>query len=74
MYYIWTSSLSIKIIYHKLQDCPSCVYRPVCNNGVDFLSELNNFFGRFEAMNNSPAVKSVPHQDEKLVCIDIAEV
>ena len=47
---------------------------PVYDDDVDFLNEWNNLFGRFEALSNSPAVKSVPHQDEKALCLDIAEV
>ena len=47
---------------------------PVCDDDVDFLNELNVFFGRFEALNNSPAVKYFPHQDEQALILDIAKV
>ena len=47
---------------------------PACDDDMEFLNELNNFFGRFESLNNSPAVKSIPHQVEKALCHDIAEV
>ena len=47
---------------------------PVCDDDVDFLNEQNNFFRRFEALKNSPAVKTVPHEDEKALCLVIAKV
>ena len=47
---------------------------PVCDNDVDFLNELNNFFGRFEALNNYSVMKSVPHQDEKALYHDMVVV
>ena len=36
----------------------------VCDDDLDFLNELNNFFGRFEALNKTPSVKTVSHQDK----------
>ena len=47
---------------------------PVCDDDMDFLNELNNFFGRSEALNNTPAVRTVPCQDGKALCLDKAEV
>uniref|UniRef100_A0A4W6DNS9 Reverse transcriptase domain-containing protein n=1 Tax=Lates calcarifer TaxID=8187 RepID=A0A4W6DNS9_LATCA len=47
---------------------------PVSEVDADFLNELNNFFGRFEALNSTRAEKALPHQHEKVLCLDIAEV
>ncbi|KAM4582719.1 uncharacterized protein V3H82_006706 [Fundulus diaphanus] len=47
---------------------------PVGEADADFLNGLNNFFGRFEALNNTPAVKAVPHQEEEVLCLDAADV
>lgn len=32
-----------------------------CN--TDFLNDLNNYFGQFDALNNTPAVKATIHHD-----------
>lgn len=45
-----------------------------CDDDVNFLNELNDFFGRFEALNCTPAGKAVPHWDEKALCLDTADV
>ncbi|XP_068506804.1 transmembrane protein 176 isoform X8 [Syngnathus scovelli] len=47
---------------------------PVGEVDADFLNGLNNFFGRFEALNGTPAVKTVPHQEEEVLCLDSADV
>lgn len=39
---------------------------PLPVTDMDFLNDLNNFFGRFEALNGTSAVKAVPHQDERV--------
>lgn len=41
---------------------------------MDFLNELNNLFGRFEALNSTPAEEAVLHQDEKTLCLDTTDV
>lgn len=40
---------------------------PVCEDDADFLSKLNNFYRRFDAVNSTPAGKTVPQQHEKAV-------
>lgn len=41
---------------------------PACKDAVDFLNKLNNFSERFLAE------KAVPHQGEKALCLDTADV
>jgi len=45
-----------------------------CSNDADFLNDLNNFFGGFEALNSTSAVKAVPRQDEKALCLNTVDV
>uniref|UniRef100_A0A3B5QR38 UF2 component of NDC80 kinetochore complex n=1 Tax=Xiphophorus maculatus TaxID=8083 RepID=A0A3B5QR38_XIPMA len=47
---------------------------PVGEVDADFLNGLNNFVGRFEALNSTPAKKTVPHQEEEALCLDTADV
>uniref|UniRef100_A0A3B5PZ90 Reverse transcriptase domain-containing protein n=1 Tax=Xiphophorus maculatus TaxID=8083 RepID=A0A3B5PZ90_XIPMA len=47
---------------------------PVGEVDADFLNGLNNFFGRLEALNSTPAKKTVPHQEEDPLCLDTADV
>ncbi|KAI3351053.1 hypothetical protein L3Q82_005595 [Scortum barcoo] len=47
---------------------------PACGNDTDFLNDLNNFFGRFEALNSTPAEKEVPLQEETALCLASADV
>ena len=49
---------------------------PPCDNNINFLSELNNHFeaGRFEALNTTPARKSVPCPDEQPLSLETADV
>ncbi len=47
---------------------------PACDDDADFFNNLNNIFGRFEALNSTPAVKAVPQQDEKALCLDTADM
>ncbi|KAI3357423.1 hypothetical protein L3Q82_015858, partial [Scortum barcoo] len=46
---------------------------PACGNDTDFLNDLNNFFGRFEAINSTPAEKEV-QQEETALCLASADV
>ncbi|XP_053702104.1 uncharacterized protein LOC128747907 [Synchiropus splendidus] len=47
---------------------------PPCRDDISFLNELNNFFGRFEALNTNPARKAAPHSDEQTLRLDTATV
>ena len=47
---------------------------PPCDNNIEFLNKLNNYFGRFEALNNTPASKGIPHCEEKALSLDIVDV
>ncbi|CAM4448206.1 unnamed protein product [Leuciscus chuanchicus] len=38
---------------------------PPCEDNTRFLNKLNTYFGRSEALNNTPVRKSVPHSDEQ---------
>ena len=41
-----------------------------CEDNEDFLNELNNYFGRFEATNNIPARKNIPLPDKQVLRLD----
>ncbi len=45
-----------------------------CEDNIHFLNELNTYFGRFEALNNIPARKSVPQPDEEVLTLNTADV
>ncbi len=45
-----------------------------CDDSTEFLNELNNYFGQFEALNNTPAAKATPQHDEQVLCLDPANV
>uniref|UniRef100_A0A3Q3G0A3 Reverse transcriptase domain-containing protein n=1 Tax=Labrus bergylta TaxID=56723 RepID=A0A3Q3G0A3_9LABR len=47
---------------------------PPCDNNINFLNDLNNYFARFEALNITPARKSIPHSDEQPISLDAADV
>jgi len=47
---------------------------PLSDDNADYLNELNNFFGRFEALNSSSADKAVPYQDERALYLDTVDV
>ena len=41
-----------------------------CQYDIGFVNELNNFFGRFEALNSSPARKATPHPDKEALRLE----
>lgn len=41
---------------------------------MNVLNGLNTIFGKFEALNKIPVVKAGPRQNEKVLCLDIADV
>ncbi|KAI4806258.1 hypothetical protein KUCAC02_017091 [Chaenocephalus aceratus] len=45
-----------------------------CDNDTIFLNNLNKHFVRFEALNNTTAMKAVPKQGEQRLRLDTAEV
>lgn len=47
---------------------------PPCEDNINFLNELNKYFGRFEAFNNTPARKGIPHYDEQAISLDTVDV
>ncbi|XP_065820874.1 uncharacterized protein [Labrus bergylta] len=47
---------------------------PLCDNNISFPNDLNNYFARFEALNTTPARKSIPHSDEQPISPDAADV
>lgn len=38
------------------------------------LNNLNSYFGRFDALNNTPTIKSPHHQDDQVLCLNPADV
>lgn len=45
-----------------------------CEDNIEFLNELNNYFGRFESLNNTSVKKSTPHPDEQALTFEKADV
>ena len=45
-----------------------------CDVNTNFLNQLNNYFGLFEALNSTSAAKATPHHEEQVLCLDPAEV
>lgn len=44
-----------------------------CNDDDDFLKDPNKFSGQFEALSNTPAVKTVPRRDERSLYLNTAD-
>nr|XP_043882686.1 uncharacterized protein LOC122769872 [Solea senegalensis] len=45
-----------------------------CPDDISFLNELNNFFGRFEVLSNTPARRATPHPDEQALRLETTDV
>ena len=45
-----------------------------CQDNISFLNELNQFFGRFEELNTTPARKAIPHPDEQALRLETVDV
>ncbi|KAF7665898.1 hypothetical protein LDENG_00128220 [Lucifuga dentata] len=47
---------------------------PLCEDNTAFLNELNKYFGQFEALNDAPVRKTIPHPGEQALSLDVADV
>lgn len=45
-----------------------------CDDSMDFLNNLNNYFGRFEAQNTTPVRKTIPQEGDQVLRLDPADV
>ncbi|KAK0154042.1 hypothetical protein N1851_003863 [Merluccius polli] len=71
----FTDSRDTRSLWKGIQTITDYKPRPqTCDSDTTLLNNLNNFFGRFEADNSTPAQMSPPPADDQVLCLSPASV